>query len=128
MSEDQKTLLPNCRIIMDLYSDGEKILLDDYTISIFIPDLITKTDAKTRSTSEWYEESIGEDFPINFKYYMPKNIEICEDGVTIEVLCHVKIDGHIDSYYGEYDEDIDVEVLDWHISFLAIDETELARK
>ena len=64
MSEDQKTLLPNCRIIMDLNSYEGKIVLDNYTINIFIPELFTKQDLGTRSMSEWYEESIGEDLRI----------------------------------------------------------------
>ena len=77
------------------------------------PQLILELKDNRRPILEWLEESFTlflEDDPTT---YLP-NIEICEDPIIVEVIGKVRITGSFD-YWGEYDEDCELEIQQWSI-------------
>ena len=78
------------------------------------PELLLGLKPGYRPALDWLEESFSEFLHCNVDYVLPE-IEICAEPILVEVIGNVVIAGHHD-YYGEYDEDVDLEITEWSVA------------
>ena len=77
------------------------------------PQLVLELKPGHRPILEWLQESFALFLENDPKTYLP-DIEICEDPIIVEVIGKVRITGSFD-YWGEYDEECELEIQQWSI-------------
>ena len=81
---------------------------------VFYPQLIMDMKENHRPLEDWYEEAFTENIVNNPEFFIPDELELCEEPVWLEVIGTIEITGSTD-YSGEYDEEIDFHIIEWTV-------------
>ena len=106
----------NCHFLIRVWADEGKVCCEEDFISIFEPSLILELKENRRPIENWFLESFSEALLDDPKSYLPEKVEICEEPIMVEVIGTVNVIANYDSYYGEYDEDVELEIHSWSVA------------
>ena len=81
---------------------------------VFYPQLTLNMKENHRPLEDWYEEAFTENVVHNPEFFIPDELELCEEPIWLEVIGTLGVTGSTD-YFGEYDEEIDFDIINWTI-------------
>ena len=108
--------IANCHFLIRVWADEWKVCCEEDFIHLFEPSLILELKENRRPIEDWFLESFSEALLDDPKSYLPEKVEICEEPILIEVIGTVNVSANYDSYYGEYDEDVELEIHFWSVA------------
>ena len=106
----------NCHFLISVWIDEGKVCCEEDFIHLFEPSLILDLKENRRPIEDWFLESFREALLDDPESYIPENVEICDEPIFIEVIGTVNVIPYQDSYYGEYDEDVELEIHSWSVA------------
>ena len=107
--------IPNCHFLIRMWIDDGKVCCEEDFIHLFEPALILDLKENRRPIEDWFLESFREVLLDDPESYIPENVEICGEPIFVEVIGTVNVIPHWD-YYGEYDEDVELEIHFWSVA------------
>ena len=106
----------NCHFLIRVWADEGKVCCEEDFIHLFEPSLILELKENRRPIEDWFLESFSEALLDDPKSYLPEKVEICGEPILVEVIGAVNVNANYDSYYGEYDEDVELEIHSWSVA------------
>ena len=99
--------IANCHFLIRVWADNGKVCCEEDFIHLFEPSLILELKENRRPIEDWFLESFSEALLDDPKSYLPEKVEICGEPILVEVIGAVNVNANYDSYYGEYDEELE---------------------
>lgn len=90
------------------------ISIELHNWKVFYPQLIMNMKENHRPLQDWYEEAFTEDVVHNPEFFIPDELELCEEPVWLEVIGTIEVTVSTD-YYGEYDEETSFHIIEWTV-------------
>lgn len=104
----------NVYFLARVWLENLEVNIELHNWTVFIPELILNLKENHRPIQNWYEESFTDYIENNPESFIPPKLEICQEPIWLEVIGAFNVIGST-NYYGEYDEDIEFDFIEWTI-------------